>query len=301
MNRRKRVLAGAIIAILAVVGAVWYWLGRSTTDMQQPSSQSGVAAQQKQQSQLQQQYTTLPANHRFREAPVDEVLQLFEKGSGLVFLGFPECPWCQQLAPIVNEAAEAENSEVVYLNIRQARADNDATYQKLVEKLAPHLRKDDQGKPRIFVPDVTAVRDGTVAGHFLQETTADGEKATPESYWTDERRQRAVERLRAMIRQTKAFAGIEAAVRQGAVLLDVRTDAEFKSGHAPLATHLALQDIQRGVLPNVDKNTTVYVYCRSGNRSAQAKRLLEKAGFTKVQDLGGLQDVQRLGASLVQE
>lgn len=291
MNRRITIVVGGIVALLAVIGAVWYFL--------QASSQSTAEVRSARQSQLQQHYTQLPANHRFREASVDEVLQVFDKGSGLVFLGFPECPWCQQLAPIVNEAAEAEKTEVLYLNIRQARADNDATYQKLVDILTPHLRKDEQGKPRIYVPDVTAVRDGKVVGHFLQETTADGEKATPGSYWTAERRQRAVEQLRAMIRQTKQFAAIEAAVKQGAVLLDVRTEAEFKGGHAPLATNLDVQEIARGTLPNVDKNTTIYVYCRSGNRSAQAKQLFEKAGFTKVQDLGGLQDVQRLGVSLV--
>lgn len=291
MNRRNGIIIGSIVVLAAIIGVLWYW--------SQPTQQPAATSKQ-QQSHLQQQYTKLPATHRFREATAEEVLRLFEKGSGLVFLGFPECPWCQQLTPIVNEAAEAEKTEVVYLNIRQARTNNDDTYQKLVEKLTPHLRKDEQGKPRIFVPDVTALRDGAVVDHFLQETTADGEKATPESYWTDKRRQRAVERLRAMIRKTKQFAGIEAAVEQGAVLLDVRTKAEFMSGHAPLATNLDVQDIAKGSLPNVDKNTTVYVYCRSGNRSAQAKRLLENAGFTKVQDLGGLSDVQRLGASLVQ-
>ena len=52
----------------------------------------------------------------------------------------------------------------------------------------------------MYVPDVTALKDGRVVGHFLQETTADGEKATPDTYWTKERRARAVEQLRQMIR-----------------------------------------------------------------------------------------------------
>lgn len=71
---------------------------------------------------------------------------------------------------------------------------------KLVEKLKPHLRTDESGQPRVYVPDVTALKDGRVVGHFLQETTADGEKATPDTYWTRERRARAVEQLRQMIR-----------------------------------------------------------------------------------------------------
>ena len=52
----------------------------------------------------------------------------------------------------------------------------------------------------MYVPDVTALKDGRVVGHFLQETTADGEKVTADTYWTRERRAEAVEQLRQMIR-----------------------------------------------------------------------------------------------------
>ncbi len=56
----------------------------------------------------------------------------------------------------------------------------------------------------------------------------------------------------------------------GSQLVDVRTPAEYASGHIDGADNLPLQDIQAGVLPTAAKDQPVYVYCRSGNRSSQA-------------------------------
>lgn len=84
-----------------------------------------------------------------------------------------------------------------------------------------------------------------------------------------------------------------------AVMLDVRTAAEFASGHVAEADNLDVQAIQAGVLPDVEPAQKLYVYCRSGNRSAQAAALLKNAGFENIVDLGGLQVVEALGAEFV--
>ena len=49
----------------------------------------------------------------------------------------------------------------------------------------------------------------------------------------------------------------------------------------------------------MNKDTKIYLYCRSGNRSATAQQLLQKQGYTNVIDLGGLGDLTKLGFSLV--
>lgn len=61
---------------------------------------------------------------------------------------------------------------------------------------------------------------------------------------------------------------------------------------------MPLHEIEAGRLPEVSKDTKLYVYCRSGSRSFQAKQLLDDAGFTNVVDLGGLRDVQMMGGKL---
>lgn len=75
---------------------------------------------------------------------------------------------------------------------------------------------------------------------------------------------------------------------QGALLLDVRTPGEYASGHIPGAVNIDFYapDFaeQIGAL---DKTRDVFLYCASGNRSGQAMRLLQKAGFRSVKDLKG--------------
>ena len=74
----------------------------------------------------------------------------------------------------------------------------------------------------------------------------------------------------------------------GAVLLDVRTPQEYSQGHIPGSRNLPLQSIHGAVTFVPDKAAPVYVYCHSGARSRQAVRELERMGYTKVTDLGGM-------------
>ena len=101
--------------------------------------------------------------------------------------------------------------------------------------------------------------------------------------------------------KTVQFAGISQEVQSGiATLLDVRTPEEYNTSHFANATLFPLQTIESGTLPNFAKDSKIYLYCRSGNRSAQATTLLQKAGFTNITDLGGLSDVEQVGGVLLQ-
>ncbi len=84
-----------------------------------------------------------------------------------------------------------------------------------------------------------------------------------------------------------------------AILLDVRSAAEYQSGHAAPAINLDVEDIQTGSAPDWPKHKKVYVYCRSGARAGVAKQLLEQQGFENVQNLGGLPDIQEIGFELI--
>jgi len=75
------------------------------------------------------------------------------------------------------------------------------------------------------------------------------------------------------------------------IVLDVRTQAEYDGGHVKDAVLLDSGDVSvkaATVLP--DKNATILVYCRSGNRSATASKQLIEMGYTKVMDFGGIID-----------
>ena len=292
MKINKNTTIGLIAIVCLIIGASWaiISIGNSTN-----KGQTNQVIEDK----FISQYPKVTSGHKFVYAEPAEILEIIDGGDGVVFLGFPECPWCQQLAPIIQEAAQSENiDKIYYLNIKESRANNDEVYQKLVTKLQDYLPKDDDGNPRISVPDVTAYRGGQIVGRFEQEATNDGEQVTPDTYWTSERKDRAVEQLREMMARVSEFAVIQSKIKDGAQLLDVRTAEEFDSGHFAGAINLDVEDIIAGKLPDAAKDAQLYVYCRSGNRSAQAVSLLKQAGFTNITDLGGLTDVESIGGTL---
>ena len=94
------------------------------------------------------------------------------------------------------------------------------------------------------------------------------------------------------------FQTIQNDVAAGSELIDVRTPEEYATGHIAGAKLLSLQDIQAGKLPAAQKDKTVYVYCRSGNRSAQAATILKNAGYANVVDLGAMTSVESLGGTV---
>uniref|UniRef100_UPI00404978D0 rhodanese-like domain-containing protein n=1 Tax=Candidatus Planktophila sp. TaxID=2175601 RepID=UPI00404978D0 len=87
----------------------------------------------------------------------------------------------------------------------------------------------------------------------------------------------------------------------GIITLDVRTPSEFNEGHIEGAS---LIDFQSGNFENeitsLNKNQTYAIYCRSGNRSGEAVKVMTEAGFTKIYNLdGGVIDWARAGLPLV--
>lgn len=74
-------------------------------------------------------------------------------------------------------------------------------------------------------------------------------------------------------------------VEQGALLLDVRTPAEFREGHVPRAVNIPVQELPARLAEVGPRHRPVVVYCRSGGRSASAAQLLTAAGYV-VRDIG---------------
>lgn len=72
-----------------------------------------------------------------------------------------------------------------------------------------------------------------------------------------------------------------------AVVLDVRTPAEFASGKLPKAKNLDFfaRSFSEKVA-QLDKNAVYFIYCKSGNRSGQAGKMMQKMGYD-VRNLSG--------------
>ena len=86
-----------------------------------------------------------------------------------------------------------------------------------------------------------------------------------------------------------------------AVVLDVRTPEEYAAGHLVGAPNInVLADDFRAQVDTLDRNQTVYLYCRTGNRSGRATEIMKEMGFTEVYNVGGFSDLAAAGAETTQ-
>lgn len=83
---------------------------------------------------------------------------------------------------------------------------------------------------------------------------------------------------------------LESVIKDGAFIVDVRTQGEFAGGHAKKAVNIPLDQVtaQLGKFKN---KKHIIVCCMSGGRSGQAKTILEKNGFSNVINAGSWQNV----------
>ena len=75
------------------------------------------------------------------------------------------------------------------------------------------------------------------------------------------------------------------------ILLDVRTEEEFAAEHIPGAICIPNETIGDSAIPELpDKDQTIFIYCRSGNRSKDAAEKLVRQGYTHIIEFGGIND-----------
>lgn len=132
---------------------------------------------------------SISQNNPVQYATFDKVLEVLESGSGVIYFGFPECPWCRNLIPNLLEAADNVGvDKIYYLNAKDERdvleldeknqvvtkKEGSENYKKLLQKLDAHLSEYtliDQnkktiktGEKRLYFPTVVVVKEGKVVG-----------------------------------------------------------------------------------------------------------------------------------------
>ncbi|MGO9318196.1 MAG: rhodanese-like domain-containing protein [Terracidiphilus sp.] len=76
-------------------------------------------------------------------------------------------------------------------------------------------------------------------------------------------------------------------LNRGALVIDVRTPAEFNAGHLPSATNLPLDQIETALPRRLkNKSQVLLLHCQSGMRSGEAKKKLKALGYSNVFNLG---------------
>ena len=76
-------------------------------------------------------------------------------------------------------------------------------------------------------------------------------------------------------------------------VIDVRTEAEWNTGHLEGARHIEWQDILK-ISSDIQKDEEIYLYCRSGIRSGKATKILQEAGYINSKNAGSIIDASEL-------
>lgn len=86
--------------------------------------------------------------------------------------------------------------------------------------------------------------------------------------------------------------GLDGLYRKGAVILDVRTEREYLTGHIHGSVNIALSKLHADMLP-LDKSRTYITVCSHGLRSVKAVKLLKERGYKHVYNGGAWSDLQQ--------
>lgn len=133
------------------------------------------------------EYKSVGTENVFVYKEIDEIIKIMENGTGVVYLGFPDCPWCQAYVKYLNEVAKEVGIEkIYYYNILEDRKANTKEYQKIVSILDEYLQYDDEGNKRIFVPNVSFHINGEVIGVDFETSLDTHDLENPKDYWTEE-------------------------------------------------------------------------------------------------------------------
>ena len=140
----------------------------------------------------------IPDDNQIKYSTYEEIIDILTSGTGVIYLGFPECPWCRNAVPVLLDSVSETGIETVYyfnaLSIRDKKhldengnivVDEKGTeeYKNLVNILYDYLGEydglNDSSIKRIYFPTVIFVKDGKVKG--LHVSTVDSQNNPNES------------------------------------------------------------------------------------------------------------------------
>lgn len=131
-------------------------------------------------------------------ASFDELYELLTKGTGVVYFGYPECPWCRTAVPMLIQAASNTGLEEIYYfnakDIRDVKSLDDGgnivtekegteEYYKLLEVLGDHFWAyeglNDESIKRLYFPTVVFILEGEVVGIHIDTIESQKDARVP--------------------------------------------------------------------------------------------------------------------------
>ena len=202
--QKKHVVIILVVAIIVMIGLIGLWIFQSDDHdaikfKQEYESFNG----EKTSSGKTYMSVEISRNNKFYYASFDEVMDVLS-GTGVIYFGFPECPWCRNIVPVLLEAANETSIDKIYyfnaLSMRDQRtldADGNIVieqegtkeYYQLLEAmssvLGPYEGLNDESILRLYFPTVVFVKDGKILS--IHVGTLESQKDPYAGLTTDQR------------------------------------------------------------------------------------------------------------------
>lgn len=190
MNNKYKILISIIIVF--IIGGLIFYLYKNNEEVLYPVTDDSLEFQKEYQAlngevnvNNGKKYLEIDmiSNAPIKYSNYDEIFEILESKSGVIYFGFPECPWCRNIAlPLVDSAMEYGLEKIYYLNNRLDRdtlsldkkgkivTEKEGTkeYLKLINLLKDFLLEyggiNNSDIKRLYFPTVVFVKDGTVLG-----------------------------------------------------------------------------------------------------------------------------------------
>ena len=198
MNKKVISIITLVLVILIVITGLYFLLNKETDN-----------------TKFKQEYESLnskkgyldieiPKDNNIKYVSFDELMEVLEDGTGIIYFGFPECPWCRNALPVLLEAAkENEIQNIYYFNAKSIRDEKELKdgkivtnkegtkeYYELVDRLKDNLGVyeglEDDSIKRLYFPTVVFVMGGKVVGTHIG--TVDSQK-DPSKHLTKKQKQ----------------------------------------------------------------------------------------------------------------
>ncbi|MCR5787744.1 MAG: hypothetical protein K6G37_01495 [Bacilli bacterium] len=212
MNKEKKLLISAVVVIFLLAGTfcVYAFMHKDKTVCKAEENDAVKFKREYEEfndkfydnTEIQYFDVNLSSNNVFKYLSAKDAVKFLKEGTGVIYFGFPQCPWCRTIVPYLNDAAKQTGvKEVKYLNIldirdtytidgKKAVVDKKGTdeYYELLEVLDKHLKpytiSDDDNKEvstgvkRLYAPTTVFVKEGKIVG-FLEGTVDTQAKFVP--------------------------------------------------------------------------------------------------------------------------
>ena len=136
--------------------------------------------------------------NNFKYLNYDELMDVLNNKSGIIFLGSGDCEWCKKAAKLLNESLKYKDiiEDIYYYNPKKIKANNNKKYQELLKILDPYLTEDEDKNKELLLPDIYFVKKGKIIDHNNDLATI---KTNPEEYLTKERKKEIREKYEDLI------------------------------------------------------------------------------------------------------